>query len=512
MVYAKAIQIDSTIKVGVYELEPYFMVDESGTMSGYYYDFMNLLQKRHSFQYEFVVVSLSEGLNKLVDGDLDIMLGIAMNNQLEESLIFNRYSTNKEIFGIFCDENMNFDEMSSMTNLKVGMVEGDSNAQMVLNLFQANHIDVSIIYEKDYKTLEKRLEDNTIDVIIENKWKEKDYTLLYEFIGRDVYIAGNKESEAILEYLDQAMEQSILEKQDTVEVLSARYFESPSKPYEKMIISVICFLCLVLAIVTLAIVHKKLIKYKIRLRLKRNQYILQYQPIYDPRTNRIVGFEGLLRLLDKNQNLIPPLKIIPEIEKNDMLYEVTIGMMKRVIKDYDEIKSFDTMKGKDFYLSINLSLKEIENDAFVDHAIHLLTQSELGKDKICLEIVERFKMEDIDKLTHNIQRLKQAGYKLAIDDFGVEYSNLDIFQKLNVDIIKVDKIFVDGIGKDDLIEEVVLFISRLAHLRCQSVVLEGVEEYEQVSKIKEIDNERLYVQGFYYQKPMNIEHIKMLAT
>ena len=109
------------------------------------------------------------------------------------------------------------------------------------------------------------------------------------------------------------------------------------------------------------------------------------------------------------------------------------------------------------------------------------------------------------KSAENIKRLKQAGFRIAIDDFGVEYSNLDIFQKLDVDIIKVDKTFVDGIGKDAVKEEIVLFISKMACLGDRCVVLEGVEEADQDTKIKEIENDRLYVQGYYYDKPMSIE-------
>ena len=155
-------------------------------------------------------------------------------------------------------------------------------------------------------------------------------------------------------------------------------------------------------------------------------------------------------------------------------------------------------------------MKEIENDDFVDIAIRLLKESNLGHQKICLEIIERFKMNDEDKIAQNIRRLKQAGFKLAIDDFGVEYSNLDIFQKLDVDIIKVDKMIIDGIGKDAIKEEIILFISRLADIGNHFVVLEGIEEASQDTKIKEMKNDRLYVQGYYYNKPMYKKQIKTL--
>lgn len=501
------------IKVGVYEYEPYFMIDDAGNMSGYYYDFMELLQSKDQFLYEFVVVTLNEGLNKLVDGEIDIMLGIAMNTQLKENLIFNRYSTNKEIFGVFSNEYEDLEDLedsNSITELKLGMVEGDSNAQQFLDLFQANCINVSIIYEKDYRTLEQQMYDDVIDLMIKNKWSEKDYNLIKEFIGRDVYIVGNKDNQAILDRLDYIIERMTLLDENPIEELRERYFGCSKNRYNNIIIWIIYIVSTILAIGIIVIIRRRVIKFKIRYRIKNDQYILQYQPIYNPRNNEIVAFEGLLRLLDKNKGLIHPVKIIPEIERNDMLFEVSLCLIEKVMDDYNKIKSYANMKNKDFYLSINISLKEIENDLFVDKAINILNQYSLCREKIYLEIIERFKMEHLDKITANIKRLRQAGFRFAIDDFGVENSNLDVFHKLNVDVIKVDKIFVDGIGKDSLKDEIVLFISRLADLRNQVVVFEGVEEASQVSKIKEIDNKRLLVQGFYYNKPMYLENIKML--
>ena len=181
-----------------------------------------------------------------------------------------------------------------------------------------------------------------------------------------------------------------------------------------------------------------------------------------------------------------------------MLFDISLWIIKKVIKDYDKIKNYQCVSGKEFYISLNLSLNEIENEAFVKKAIQILYKSNLEPNKICLEIIERVKMNDLDKINKNIDLLKGAGFKIAIDDFGVEYSNLDVLQKLDIDIIKIDKNFVDGIGKDIIRNEIVLFISKIARNTNKYVVLEGVEEVEQESAIKKIENDLLYVQGYYY--------------
>ena len=509
-VYAQKIQKDQVIKVGVYEQEPYFMLDADGNMSGYHYDLMKLLQKKHQLKYEFVVDTLDNGLKKLANQEIDIMLGVSMKSKLGDQIIFNRYRTNKEVFGVFSKDETSFESLHSNKGLKLGMVEDDANAEMVLNLFKATGADVSVVYEKDYKTLERRLEEDEIDLIVDNRWKQRDYFLVYEFSGGDVYIAGHKGSQAILDAIDQTIEKFTLETESPMTLLYKRYFNSTETMYQEIVIGIVVIAALTIIGIVFPVMKKRSIKNRIRRRMNKNQYTLQYQPIYHSMSNSVVGFEGLLRLLDKDNKLIPPLKFLPEIEENDMLFEVSIWIIKKVIDDYAKIKDYDYMREKDFYMSLNLSVKEIENDVFVDQAIKLLTQSNLGHQKICLEIIERFKTNDVDKITQNIKRLKQAGFKLAIDDFGVEYSNLDIFQKLDVDIIKVDKSLVDGIGKDSVKEEVLFFISRLAHIVNRAVVLEGVEEASQDIKIKEMGNEKLYVQGYYYNKPMYKEQIQKL--
>lgn len=510
-VQAKTVVMDDTIKVGVYEYEPYFMVDSDGNMSGYYCDFMRVLQEQYHFKYEFVIGTIQEGENRLVDGEIDIMLGLPMNAKQKEKLIYSRYRSNKEIFGLFSNHQLNLKNLYSYTDLKVGMVLEDSNSEWVLEFFEANSIQAKIIYGDDYKTLIRLLEDNKIDLMVGNKSIEKKYCLVYEFVGSDVYIAGNKRSQDVLELLDHIIADIGREKDNSLEVLYKQYFgEVSSTLNQHVFMPIVAISWVILVICIFPPIKKRRIKNKIRVRMNKNQYLLQYQPIYELRNNRVVGFEGLLRMRDKKDNLIPPYKFIPEIEKNDMLYEVSLWLIEKAIADYRIINGFSGMHVTGFYLSINLSLKELENDAFIDKAIDLLTQSNLGQDKICLEIIERFKMSDLDNITQNISRLKQAGFKLAIDDFGVEYSNLDIFQKLDVDIIKVDKSFVDGIGKDSIKEEIVIFISKLANIRKRYVVLEGIEEEHQDTKIKELEHDSMYVQGYYYNRPMHLEQIKML--
>lgn len=248
---------------------------------------------------------------------------------------------------------------------------------------------------------------------------------------------------------------------------------------------------------------------KIDKQLKNNRYLLYYQPIYDPIKEVIVGFESLLRLKDKNNNLISPEKFIPEIEKNNMLVDVTIWIMRRVILDYKEIRKYNCINNN-FYISLNLSIDEILNNKFVEEAIEILKEANLENKSICLEIVEKVGIKNLHKIMENLSKLKNAGFKIAIDDFGTEYSNLDVLEKLDADIIKVDKNFVDGLGKHLIKDEIILFMLRIAEKAKKYVVLEGVENKDQDNIIKNFNSKYVFVQGFFYSKPIPIEDINKL--
>ena len=512
--YSTQIKSEDVVKIGIYEYEPYVYIEENGEIRGYYYEFLNLLCKKYDFEYEYVVCNISDGLEKLENGDIDIMLGLPISIMESKDIIFNNKSISQEQFGIFSTRNISMSDLKSNNELRLGLVQDDYNAEWILKFFEVSNINIKIVYGKNYKTLEELMKEDKIDLIVDNAYKKSQYKMIYKFAGEQVYVGGNKNSSDILDNIDKVMEEYSLQKYNPIKKLNDKYFD---EDYNRnlirglilIIILIILFLIIIIKIV-IPKIKKIKIKSKIKYRMNNDKYLLQYQPIYNPRNKDIVGFEGLLRLIDQDNKIIPPYKFIPEIEENEMLFDISLWIIKKVIKDYDKIKNYKCVKEKNFYISLNLSLNEIENEVFVKKAIQILYKSNLEPNKICLEIIERVKMNDLDKINKNIDLLKGAGFKIAIDDFGVEYSNLDVLQKLDIDIIKIDKNFVDGIGKDIIRNEIVLFISKIARNTNKYVVLEGVEEIEQDSAIKKIENDLLYVQGYYYNKPMYIEDIEKI--
>ena len=508
------IQSENIVKVGVYEYEPYIYLDRNGNITGYYNDLLKLINKKYDFSYEYVECNISEGIDKLKNCDIDIMLGLPIDSRLNEDIIFNQQSIDEEEFGVFSKENIIMSDLKSSKNLKLGLVEDDFNAEWVLKFFKQNNINTEVVYKKNYKELSQLMKEDKIDIMVDNPYKKNKYKMIYKFAGEPIYIAGNKNSSGILANIDKAIEEYRLQNNDSIEKLQLRYFDEDYKKdlINKFILILISFILFLLITFIKIIPQIKKIntKKKIKYKMNKDKYLLQYQPIYNPRNKEIIGFEGLLRLLDEENKLVPPYKFIPEIEKNDMLFDISLWILKKAIEDYNKIKNYKCVSNKNFYISLNISLNEIENDNFVKQAIEILSKSNLEKNNICLEVIERFKINNTNKANKNIKLLRENGFKIAIDDFGIEYSNLDILEKLHIDTIKIDKNFVDGIGKDIIKNEIVLFISKIAKITNKSVVLEGVEEKYQDTIIKKIENDSIYVQGYYYNKSMYLEDIEKL--
>ncbi len=212
----------------------------------------------------------------------------------------------------------------------------------------------------------------------------------------------------------------------------------------------------------------------------------------------------------KDGQLLTPYYFIQDIEDANMMKEITLWALKRAIKDYNIIKGYENINDKDFYISINVSFNEIEDLKFLNKVIEIVRNSNIGENSICLEIVEKFGAEEIEKIRENIKFLQDNGILIAIDDFGVEYSNLDLLKKIDSNIIKLDKFFADGISDSEISLKVIDFILDICRLSDKSIVLEGVEEKEQVDIIKTFLYEKIYIQGYYFSKPLGIKSLKLI--
>ena len=134
----------------------------------------------------------------------------------------------------------------------------------------------------------------------------------------------------------------------------------------------------------------------------------------------------------------------------------------------------------------------------------------MKKNTICLEITENEDITNFNKIQESINILKSAGYLIALDDFGAHYSNLDLLESLDYDILKLDKQFLDNIPNSKFNQEILKFVSNMCTIQKKLLVIEGLETKEQKNYIMNILNDNFYFQGFFYSKPVLLNDIKNL--
>ena len=117
------------------------------------------------------------------------------------------------------------------------------------------------------------------------------------------------------------------------------------------------------------------------------------------------------------------------IEEANMIKEITLWVLNKVIKDYNIISCYNNINEENFYISINVSFNEIKDIEFLKKIVKIVNDNKIIKNSICLEIIEKFGVEEVEKIQKNIKFLRENGSLIAIDDFGVEYSNLDLLKK-----------------------------------------------------------------------------------
>jgi PAS domain S-box-containing protein/diguanylate cyclase (GGDEF)-like protein len=227
---------------------------------------------------------------------------------------------------------------------------------------------------------------------------------------------------------------------------------------------------------------------KIKDGLLNDNFIPVYQPIINNKTNKIEKYESLVRLKDENK-LISPFFFL-EISKKTKHYS---AITKTMIE-----KSFERFKDSTLEFSINLTIEDILNKDIEDYIDIMLNKYNFGS-RVVFEIVESESIENFEKVSSFITKIKQFGCKIAIDDFGTGYSNFVYLMKLNADYIKIDGSLIKEIDTNKQAQIVVSTIINFARRLGIQTIAEFVENEEILNKVKELGID--YSQGYFFSEP-----------
>ncbi|WP_372768463.1 EAL domain-containing protein [Pseudoalteromonas sp.] len=229
--------------------------------------------------------------------------------------------------------------------------------------------------------------------------------------------------------------------------------------------------------------------------VKQNQLTNYYQPIINTQSQKVVGVELLLRWFNKDE-MISPGVFIPLAEQIGQIVAMTELALEKATLELRDWLSNDRNR----YLSINLSALHIGQPNLVKAFINILNSTNVPPQQIRLEITEGILIDDTANALEQLQRLKDAGFKLFLDDFGTGYSSLTYINQFPIDVIKIDQSFIRQMLASKTNQAIVQTIAVLAKNLGTYCIAEGVEELTQVSVLKRLGCYNL--QGFYFAKPV----------
>jgi len=241
--------------------------------------------------------------------------------------------------------------------------------------------------------------------------------------------------------------------------------------------------------------------------LEEGQFQMYLQPKYDLQTNQIAGAEALVRWIHPERGMMSPADFIPLFEKNGFITEMDNDIWQQAC----DFISRRLDNGKSCVpISVNLSRRDIYKTNLIESLTFMMEHHNFPPEYLHLEITETAYTENPEQLIDVIEKLKDFGCIIEMDDFGSGYSSLNMLSALPIDILKLDMKFMqnDSEKKSGDKSNIIYFIINLAKSMNLSVVAEGVETPEQVEMLKGMGCD--FAQGYYYAKPMTVEEFEKL--
>lgn len=241
------------------------------------------------------------------------------------------------------------------------------------------------------------------------------------------------------------------------------------------------------------------VEQELKTALVNNELYMVYQPQIK-HDGRLHGVEALIRWENKSLGNVPPFKFIPIAESLGIMPRLGLFILRESIRQVVEICH---TTHKEINLSVNISVSQFMQPDFYHHVENALKEFGFMPSHLVLEITESMFIEDVQKISRVIDKLKTLGVKISLDDFGTGYSSLSSLKELAIDELKIDKSFVDDIGFDEDARSMIKGILTISENLNIETVAEGIENIEQLTLLKAM-NCSIY-QGYYFSKPIKID-------
>lgn len=239
--------------------------------------------------------------------------------------------------------------------------------------------------------------------------------------------------------------------------------------------------------------------------IKNKELFIDYQPVQDINKKEIVGVEALVRWNHKGERVVPPLEFIPIAEKTGMIYPIGEWVLRESCRQNKEWQDLGYAPIK---VSVNVSILQLESPDFIELVKRILKETKLAPKYLQLEVTETVLTQDYEQIKNTINEISNLGINFSIDDFGTGYSSLGQLSELNINNLKVDKVFIDDVDTNTTNAKIVKVIISLAESLGITLIAEGVETDAELKFLK--DNKCTYVQGYIFSKAVEPEKIETL--
>jgi diguanylate cyclase (GGDEF)-like protein len=242
------------------------------------------------------------------------------------------------------------------------------------------------------------------------------------------------------------------------------------------------------------------LKEELRLAIERDELTLYFQPIVSLETGRLVATEALVRWEHPRRGLVGPSEFVPLAEETGLILSLGQYVLEEACRHAHRWKPDpDADDGNQPAVHVNLSAVELRDPTLVERVRHTLGSAGVDPRRLVFEVTETLLLEDSERVTATLSQLRELGVRFALDDFGTGYSSLSYLHTLPLDILKIAKSFVDGLGRGGREASFVRMIIELARTLGLSVIAEGIETAEQAGALAALECE--YGQGFHLGRP-----------
>jgi diguanylate cyclase (GGDEF)-like protein len=247
----------------------------------------------------------------------------------------------------------------------------------------------------------------------------------------------------------------------------------------------------------------------LRRAIERGEFAVHYQPQLELSTGRIAGWEALVRWMHPERGPILPAAFLSVAEETGLIVQIGRLVLEEACRQATEWQEQHPTETP-LKMSVNISAKQLQRpDELVEEVIRILEQTELAPGSLVLEITESMLMGDAEQNVDVLRRLKDLSIGIAVDDFGTGYSNLAYLKRFPVDMLKVDKSFVDGLGENPEATAIVEAVVSLARAMGMQTVAEGIETTGQADLLRALGCE--LGQGYYFSQPLPAHEANALA-